>query len=368
MDDLRQELDRLKLRLQAREQRRVEEAEFIEEPMPGEEVETSAGRHWEAITNWERHRRYGCFEISTLAELNDSQLLTLDENLPRADPSRWAFLDTETTGVAGGAGTLAFLIGVGRLTARGFTVTQYFIRDFDEEASALTALARDLEDAEVLVTYNGRAFDAPLLDSRYTLARLRSPLARLPHLDLLYSARRLWKLRFESCRLVELENRILGIERQGDVAGSLIPHLYFEYLRTRYAHRLVPVLKHNVWDIVTLACLTAIVPRVFSADSDLVHAGEMLGVGRWLLEQGDSDGALRLFERAMTRSEWDRLPLNRRLDALETLAKNAEHQRRDFVAALNFTEQGRALSNTPEWEKREQRLRRKLGQQRLIAS
>jgi uncharacterized protein YprB with RNaseH-like and TPR domain len=365
LDDLRQELDRLKLRLREREQRRLEEEEFIEEPLAGEEVETGAGRHWEAFTNWDRHRRYGSFDISAFDQLPANLVSALDDELPPSDPSRWAFLDTETTGLAGGAGTLPFLIGVGRLTPQGFTVKQYFIRDFDEEPSALTALAADLADVELLVTYNGRSFDAPLLESRYTLARLPSPLASLPHLDLLYGARRLWKLRFESCRLVELESRILGLERQGDVAGSLIPHLYFEYLRTRRPHRLVPVFKHNVLDIVTLACLTAIVPRVFSPDAELVHAGEMLGVGRWLMDQGDADGALRLFENAMTRAEWDRLPPPRRLEALIALAKHAE-RKRDFAKALRMAEEARFLSPKAEHERRYARLVRKMNQGKLL--
>ena len=111
-----------------------------------------------------------------------------------------------------------------------------------------------------MITYNGRAFDQPLLETRYRLNRARPPFAAIEHLDLLYGARRLWKLRFESCRLVDLENQILGVERQGDLPGALIPYVYFEYLRTRQAARLLPVFQHNAIDILTLACLTGIVP------------------------------------------------------------------------------------------------------------
>ena len=179
---------------------------------------------------------------------------------PLAPPAEWAFLDTETTGLAGGTGTCAFLVGVGRITPEGFRVRQFFMRDYCEEASLLDALARHLAPFRVLITYNGRTFDQPLLETRYRLNRSRPPFGKLEHLDLLYGARRLWKLRYETCRLVDLENQVLGFERQGDVPGALIPYLYFEYLRTGRAARLLPVFHHNATDILTLACLTGIVP------------------------------------------------------------------------------------------------------------
>lgn len=368
MDDLRAELELLKQRLRARQQREASD-EFIEEPLPGEVVETATGRHWEAFSHWESHRRHGSFEISDLRSIPPGLLASIEPDAaPSCDPTRWAFLDTETTGLAGGSGTVAFLVGVGRITERGFTVKQYFMRDFEEEPSVLRTLADDLADAEVLVTYNGRAYDEPLLATRYAMSRLRPPFGRMTHVDLLYSARRLWKLRFESCRLVELESQILGIERQGDVPGSLIPHLYFEFLRSKRADRLVPVFRHNVFDIVTLACLTAIVPRTFSPDGheELAHAAEMVGVGRWLHREGRVDEALALFERAIARHEWDRVPLARRIDALVALAKHYEHKRRDISKAIEHAEHAHAISRQPDLEKRVRRLRAKLDQKRLV--
>ncbi len=364
MEDLRAELERLRERLHRQRERDTAE-DFIEEPLPGEEVETPAGRHWEAFTHYPRERRYGTFDIGDLTGLSSTLLSQLTEGtLPDCPPERWAFLDTETTGL-GGAAACAFLIGVGRITPRGFTVKQYFQRDFDEESSVLDTLAKDLSDCEALITYNGKAFDEPLLNSRYTLARMRPPFSRLAHLDLLYGSRRLWKLRFDSCRLVELETQILGLERQGDVAGSLIPHLYFEYLRTRQPHRLVPVFRHNVLDIVTLACLTAIVPRVFGDPDSAAHGAEMVGLGRWLLREGRTEEAVRLFERAMQRVEYDRLPVARKLELLLTLAKHHERVTRDYARALLCTQQARELSSAAEWQRREARLRRKLSQSAL---
>ena len=151
------------------------------------------------------------------------------------DCSKWAFLDTETTGLAGGSGTYAFLIGVGRITPAGFELRQFFMRDLAEEASLLHGLSEYLAQFDTLVTYNGKTYDQPLLETRYRMARMKPPFGRMEHLDLLFGARRLWKLRFDSCRLVDLENQILGFEREGDLPGEMIPYVYFEYLRKREA-------------------------------------------------------------------------------------------------------------------------------------
>jgi uncharacterized protein len=134
------------------------------------------------------------------------------------------------------------------------------MRDYGDEASLLWRLAEHLAQFDVLVTYNGKAFDQPLLETRFRMCRSQGappdPFGHMEHLDLLFGARRLWKLRLESCRLVELENRILGVERQGDLPGEMIPYVYFEYLRTAQAFKLVPIFHHNAIDILSLACLT----------------------------------------------------------------------------------------------------------------
>ena len=159
--------------------------------------------------------------IADLADLPGDLLAALSEGaIPQSNPRRWAFLDTETTGLAGGTGTYAFLIGVGSITDDGFRLRQYFMRDYHEEASVLASLAEHLSQFDVLITYNGKAYDQPLLETRYRMVRSRPPFARLEHLDLLFGARRLWKLRLDSCRLVDLENQVLGVERQGDLPGS----------------------------------------------------------------------------------------------------------------------------------------------------
>jgi uncharacterized protein len=369
-------------------QRYIEDQRYIEGWLSGQEVETAFGRHFETEKLYESHRRHGSADIGALADLPPDLLATLSAGaIAQTPPQQWAFLDTETTGLAGGTGTCAFLVGVGRITPEGFRVRQFFMRDYAEEASLLDALARHLAPFRVLITYNCRAFDQPLLETRYRLRRSRPPFAAIEHLDLLYGARRLWKLRFESCRLVDLEQQVLGVERQGDLPGALIPYVYFEYLRTRQAARLLPVFHHNATDILTLACLTGIVPYAFEDGAAVRHGAEMAGIARWLQGAGEIDRACALFRRAVEaglpdellfRTLWDLARLERkrgaartaleiwsdlagarnpfRVRALEELAKHHEHRAKDHQRALELTRAARALEDSPELQRREARL------------
>ena len=360
--------------------------QYLEGWLSGAEVETAFGRHFETEKLYERHRRHGSAGIGDLEDLPHDFLDAVSEGaVPAASPAEWAFLDTETTGLAGGSGTCAFLVGVGRITPEGFRVRQFFMRDYAEEASLLDSLARHLAGFRVLITYNGRTFDQPLLETRYRMNRARVPFVKLEHLDLLHGARRLWKLRFDSCRLVDLEQQILGVERDGDVPGALIPYLYFEYLRTRRAARLLPVFHHNATDILTLACLTAIVPHAFRnphecGDGSLLggarlHGAELVGLGRWLRQAGDLERARTLFRRAigsglkdelLFRTLWDLASIERKLGnqdqafalwnelaaarnpyrvrALEETAKHWEHRAKDRARALEAVRAALALA------------------------
>ncbi|MFN3322499.1 MAG: ribonuclease H-like domain-containing protein [Bryobacteraceae bacterium] len=365
----------------------------IDEWCEGAEIETEFGRHFETERLYERHKRHGSMEISSLEDLPGDLLAVISDVAVNSPPSRWAFLDTETTGLAGGTGTYAFLIGVGRIAPDGFRVRQFFMRDYGEEASLLDALTRHLAGFDVLVTYNGKTYDAPLLETRFRMARSKPPFARMEHVDLLYAARRLWRLRFESCRLVDLEQQVLGFERLGDVAGELIPYLYFEYLRTREALRLAPVFHHNATDILTLACLAGIVPLAFRspAEAALLHGAEMVGLARWLRQAERYDDAATLFRRAIDRglpdellfrTMWDLAMIEKRqgreqaalavfsdlaaarnpyrVAALEELAKHYEHRERNYAMALEMTCLALSLEDTPALRRRETRLRTRL--------
>jgi uncharacterized protein YprB with RNaseH-like and TPR domain len=372
---------------------------FIEEWSSGEVVRTEFGSHFETERLFPSHRMHGSADIGALVELPSDFLDALGgSEIAAAPPERWAFLDTETTGLAGGSGTYAFLIGVGRITPEGFRVRQFFMREYAEERSLLHALKVHLAEFDVLITYNGKSYDQPLLETRFRITRQAPPFARMGHLDLLYGARRLWKLRIESCRLIQLEQQILGFYREGDLPGELIPYVYFEYLRSREAGRLVPVFHHNAIDILTLACLTAIVPAAFrtsdveSLASVGVRRGEDLaGVARWLVSAGQLEPALALMRRAVQAGLPDALLFRTLLDigllekklerphaalsvftelagcrnahqvaALEELAKFYEHEERNYALALEFTEQALAVAPGDALRLRRARLERRL--------
>ena len=176
------------------------------------------------------------------------------------NPEKWLFLDTETTGLAGGTGTYAFLVGLAWWDAGGLQVEQLFLRDFSEEHSLLQELSARLAERPVLVTFNGKSFDWPLLENRFTMTRAIRVPSLAAHLDLLHPARALWKLRLGSVRLVELERHVLdaarlGWHREDDVSSALIPQYYFDYLRGGSAKPLAGVVKHNQMDLRGLAAL-----------------------------------------------------------------------------------------------------------------
>lgn len=371
---------------------------FIEELMSGEVVRTPHGEHFETEKLWERHRRHGSVEISDLHELPEDLLEPLSEGaIQQAHPVKWAFLDTEATGLAGGSGTYAFLIGVGAIEPAGFRLRQFFMRDYGDEPSLLFRLAEHLQQFDVLITYNGKTYDQPLLETRFRMSRARPPFNRMEHLDLLFGARRLWKLRLESCRLVDLENRILGVERQGDLPGEMIPYCYFDFLRTKQAFQLIPIFHHNAIDILSLACLTAIVPLAFRSpeEANFRHGADLIGLARWLRQAERNEEALRLFRRAVAmglpddllfRTLWDIAALERRLGcdaaalaamaelagsrnpfrvrALEELAKHYEHRERNYAMALEMTRSALAFEDTPAIRKREERLKARLNKPR----
>jgi uncharacterized protein YprB with RNaseH-like and TPR domain len=371
-----------------------------EDYLSGSEIETQHGRHFETEKLYERHRRHGSVGIADLEDLPHDLLHPISNGLiPSVPPSKWCFLDTETTGLAGGSGTYAFLVGVGRITPEGFRVRQFFMRDFDEEASQLSALHEHLKNFEVLITYNGRTYDQPLLETRFRMIRQRPPFASLEHLDLLFGARRLWNLRFDSCRLVDLENQILGVERQGDLPGELIPYVYFEYLRRHEIFRLLPIFHHNAMDILTLACLTAIVPRAFQApaQAQFAHGAEMVGLARWWRQAEQPDTALALFRQALDRpladellfrTMWDIAALEKKLGrqhaalpvltdlaashnpwrapAFIELAKYYEHRERNYAMALEMTRNAHDLAPSDSTRRRLERLEKRTSARPLL--
>ncbi len=209
-------------------------------------------------------------------------------------PSRLIFLDLETTGLAGGAGTYAFLVGCAWFDGAAFCVRQFFLSSFGAEQAILNAVAELVKGAAAVVTFNGKSFDVPLIDTRFALHRLRSPFDALPHVDMLHVARRFWRSAgqpFEDpsdadasggrgCRLSELELTVCGHQREGDVPGFEIPARYFHYVRSGDARPLEAVLEHNRLDLLSLALLTARASQMLEdGPAGATTAREALGLG-----------------------------------------------------------------------------------------
>lgn len=330
-----------------------------------------------------------------------------------SDCSGLLFVDLETTGLAGGTGTFPFLCGVGYFEGRSFVVEQLFMEDYPYEVFMLRHLAEKLKGAISLVTFNGKTFDIPLLATRFIYNRLRVNL-KLPHIDLLHPARRIWKGTLTDCRLESIEREYFGLQRERDVESSLIPMIYFNFVRGRNKESMLPVFDHNVQDIATLGALLLIFSRMLAnPEGELLHKPlELWGLGGLCLKMGWMEKSLLCMQRALTLADdpdltplllihtarlyrklgrmkdalrtWEHLmatsPRHRLTGAIE-LAKYYEHQARNpnrarevILKALKGVEisselesyisgvpSGSGAELTPELEKRLRRLERKIG-------
>jgi uncharacterized protein len=232
-------------------------------------------------------------------------LAARDAEFANFETERALFIDTETTGLAGGTGTYAFLVGVGFVDGAEFVVRQYFMRDLSEEKAMMAALAELLAEHDWSVTYNGRSFDLPLLRTRFIMSRQRPRIDHMGHLDLLHSARRLWgrsPVAANGLSLGALEAGLFAFERGLDVPGWQIPELYLAYLRDRDPEPLRPVLAHNVEDIVTMAALLGVIQRAVAGweEDDAVDPYLVAGLGRTLAGMGRAEQAGRAYRRALS--------------------------------------------------------------------
>jgi uncharacterized protein YprB with RNaseH-like and TPR domain len=218
-----------------------------------------------------------------------------------ADARQWIFLDTETTGLSGGTGTYAFLVGVGWWESDGFVVEQFFMRDHSEEASMLLDLAQRLAGRPVLVTFNGKSFDWPLLETRYRMTRAAAVKRPSIHLDLLHPSRQLWRFRLKSVALAELEKHILELNRGPDIPSPLIPARYFDFLRGGPEGPIVEIFRHNQMDLRGLAALAVRIAGLLEEPECRGHdAGELYGVSRMLHRHGEELLAAQGYQRALT--------------------------------------------------------------------
>src|ERR1700685_2196008 len=281
--------------------RRAPEQEDALSQLVGAAISTNHYGEHVSVSNWYSTPEFVEASSNTLDLLCRSRDVELSKRTLAAlsDPTKWLFLDTETTGLSGGTGTYPFLVGIAWWDAGGLQVEQLFMRDFSEEHSLLHELAARLAERPVLVTFNGKSFDWPLLENRFTMTRSISTPQLAAHLDLLHPARALWKLRPGSVRLVELERHVLdaprlGWHREDDVASSLIPQYYFDYLRGGSSKPLVGVVRHNQMDLRGLAALFGKFNSHNASqhtERDVIDSLDLFGLSRFFERRGDSDRA-----------------------------------------------------------------------------
>jgi uncharacterized protein len=216
------------------------------------------------------------------------------------DPARWLFLDTETTGLSGGTGTYAFLVGIAWWDEDSFVVEQHFMRDHSEEPSLLLEISRRLGERRIMATFNGKSFDWPLLQTRFRMTRAAEIPLLQTHFDLLHPARRLWRGQLRSVAQAELERQILGIERPYDIPSETIPWRYFNFLRGGPPEPIAEVFDHNQMDLCGLAALAIRVISILNDPETVGHSGsEFFGVSRLLQKRGETVLAERTFELAL---------------------------------------------------------------------
>ena len=291
-----------------------------------------------------------------------------DQRLGETAAADFLYVDTETTGL-GGAGTMVFLAGVARFDGSTLLLRQFLLPGPQYEGGLLGGLSEELERARALVSYNGKSFDIPALETRYILSRQRPELRALPHLDLLHPNRRLFKGVIESHKLAMVEREILGFEREDDCPSAEVPERYFRFQRSGDPTHIRPVLRHNAWDILSLVALAAHLAAV--CDDGVNHplqaarAAEYRGDHadaarhyRVALDSAAGRGArLEAMERAarchMRAHEWEDAaghwqalidePRSRRVLPYVELAKIAEHRLRDVARAYTLTDEALAL-------------------------
>lgn len=376
----------------------------IEEVVDGRFIETTYGLAFVTESNFPKDYSHGRAGLNLDAPFEALATWLREPGLLAQDFQSLIFLDTETSGLSGGTGTFAFLVGLGRFHHHGFRLSQFFMLDPSQELPHLAAVMTSLFPMNGLVTFNGKAFDVPLLNTRYRLNREPSPFLSAFHIDLLPLARRLWRARLPSRTLGYLEENILSMKRtQEDIPGWMIPGLYFDYLRTGDAQPLKNVFYHNAMDILSMAALLNHIAHILAdpLHGTVEHGLDLISMGSLYEEMGELDSAAHCYERGLSfelpeqvynealmrwslmekrRQNLDRavqlwleLASRRDIYAFVELAKFYEHKLRDFDSAIYWTQT--ALENIlsqdfplfdrnywlPELEHRLHRLLRKLG-------
>jgi uncharacterized protein YprB with RNaseH-like and TPR domain len=375
----------------------------IEHVMPGQSVDTPSGTTYLVEQVFHLEEQPWLLPVQPGISLQHLAAWSGDADTSQLEGSRVVFLDTETSGLAGGTGTFVFMVGVGRFEVDGYHLLQFFMRDPTEEPALLMALEEYLTSAQTVVTFNGKSFDIPMLNTRYILQGWRSPFGSLAHIDLLHLARKLWRQRLPSRTLGNLEVAILGIHRtEEEVPGWMVPQIYFDYLRTGDARPIKNVFYHNSVDVLSLASMLYHITWLLQ--NPLLHAKDesldQSSLGQFFENLGETTLACQLYQASLDQgmpedSYWDTLRrysfLLKRLGhhdqavqlwekaasqfhiyAHIELAKVHEHLLKDNITALQWTQaaldalQSKAFPQyerqiwQPELEHRRERLARKI--------
>jgi uncharacterized protein len=260
----------------------------VADSLGGRRVSTRFGECLVIDRRYEADRWHGDIRIGECVIEDVDSLRLLDPSLSGGDDlSRTIFIDLETTGLSGGAGTLAFLVGCGYFDLGAFQVRQFLLTSHAGERALLAAVAEFFDATDLIVTYNGKTFDVPVMETRWMFHRMEMPLDGVPHFDMLHPARRLWKNRSTEggedagCRLSTLERTLFDVQRVGDVGGFEIPGRFFGYVRSGDPRPLEPVLEHNRIDLVSLAAVTARAVRLARGGHEACRdCGEALALGK----------------------------------------------------------------------------------------
>ena len=351
--------------------------------------------------------RYGQIPIGMGLQVPGSILafLSRDRAFEELDLRSAVFLDLETTGLAGGTGTVPFLVGLGFYRDDRFKVIQFFLSDMAEEERLVRDVAQFFKDMDFrsVVTYNGKAFDVPLLETRFALHRTPFPLGELPHLDFLFSARHLWKHKYDSCRLFNLAQQIAQAERAEDISGAEIPLRYFEYIRTGDFSLIEPILYHNQEDLLSLLSVVVAGAVLVDQNREAAEKGDadaldLYGVAKLFESAGDATRSAALLERALEGrlpadvshtarkklsyhfkknqawdkavSLWQGMGTRDEAFSFRELSMYFEHKAKNYEEAIRVAEEGlaisvgRSLADQRDFEKRLERLRGKVMKQK----
>jgi uncharacterized protein YprB with RNaseH-like and TPR domain len=347
--------------------------------------------------------RYGKIPIGAGLKIDGGilSLLSRDPAFSKLDLSTALFLDLETTGLSGGVGVVPFLVGLGYFRDERFLVTQFFLGDMAEEEGLIRELGQFFRqmDFQSVVTFNGKAFDLPLLETRFILQRETLPLSGLPHLDFLFSARSLWSHKHESCRLYHLAQEVLEAQREEDIPSAEIPYRYFEFIRTGEFSLIEPILYHNQEDLLSLLGVVISGAALFSEErgGEIDLSGDALdlfGAARLLERRGERERSAVFMSRALegrlsgefavlakmklashfkknrewekALSLWNEMTVCNRTDIFRELAMYYEHREKNYQKAREVALEGLALASETsqslreDFSRRLERLQRKI--------